>query len=188
MDSGCKIIAFGHRRRVGKDTSCNFIKTMLCVKGKRVVKISFAYKLKQVCHELFGWANVREPEYYDSYPAHRDDFIPELGMTVRELWIKFGNDIRQFYCYDTWIKSALQNIKAEVILISDLRYPNEAEYLKSQSALLIKLNRPNVPESNDIADSALKDYRGWDRIIDNDGSLPQLNQLMLDLAREEHLI
>ena len=59
-----KIIAIGHYRRVGKDTFANSLveKARQLDPRLRVGKRSWAWKLKQICHELYAWAGLREPE------------------------------------------------------------------------------------------------------------------------------
>ena len=91
----------------------------------------FATKLKQIVHELYAWAGVGDEAYYND-PEHeheRDIVIPELGMTPVELWVKFGTLAVRERVYDlTWVNYLLKtDHKLDVIIISDVRYPNEVE-------------------------------------------------------------
>ena len=63
-----KIIGLGHYSRVGKDTFANYLVESLAEyqPSLKVLKRSFAWKLKQVTHELFSWAGLREPEFYET--------------------------------------------------------------------------------------------------------------------------
>ena len=73
--------------------------------GKR----SFAYKLKQVCHELYGWAGLREPEFYETPDGeqYREVILPEIGKSPRQIWIDMGTKavrrhVYEFRGYDRW--------------------------------------------------------------------------------------
>ena len=81
-----KIIAVGHYSRVGKDTFANYLTEELneYAPTLKVTKLNFAWKLKDIAHQLYAWAGVREPEYYDTPGGAiaRDVILPALGMTA----------------------------------------------------------------------------------------------------------
>lgn len=63
-----KILGLGHYSRTGKDTLAN---AMIEWFGQfypelTVKKLPLAWKLKQITYELYAWAGVREPEFYDT--------------------------------------------------------------------------------------------------------------------------
>ena len=58
------IIAFGHRRRVGKDVATNALVNMLAERGIPAERVSFADGLKEVCADIFGWAGLHGPQHY----------------------------------------------------------------------------------------------------------------------------
>ena len=60
-------LGFGHYSRTGKDTTANYF---LDDYGAQAIKRSFAWKLKQICHELYAWAGLRPPEFYETPEAH----------------------------------------------------------------------------------------------------------------------
>jgi hypothetical protein len=184
------IIAFGHRRRMGKDNSVSFCSRILRTqwqweKPADIRTASFAKALKDFCYQAYGWAGLMLGEYYEmSDNAHlKETILPIIGKSPRDIWIEVGNHLREVYAY-TWIDLVLNtNKQCDVLLISDLRYPNEAERIKASGGTLIKINRPGVEYHNDVADTALADFNQWDHIIDNDGSLNDLNQKLKDLLK-----
>src|SRR5215831_6539922 len=99
-----KIVGLGHRKFCGKDTIAKFLCTEYRLRNPKsnVVRRGFAYKLKQTCYELYGWAGLRSPEYYDQYPDNKEDFLPLIGKTVRQIWIEVGMALRGVY-HATWI-------------------------------------------------------------------------------------
>lgn len=179
------IIGFGHRKRVGKTTSANFLSTSLrCdCPGKQIAVVSFADKLKDICYQLYGWAGHERPVYYENHPEYREQKLAELNLTPREIWIDVGNKLRQVY-ERTWLDFALKGVKADVIIIPDVRYPNEAEEILKSNGQLYKIVRDCVAVSNDVADCALNDFTDWTGIIDNNGTLEDLNTDMEVLSRE----
>jgi hypothetical protein len=84
---------------------------------------------------------------------------------------------------DVWIKNALYAF-ADVLIVSDLRYLNEAEEIARRGGLRYKVVRDSAPVSNDVADSALEGYTGWTDVIYNNGSLEELDAKMLEIAKE----
>lgn len=173
-----KIIGFGHRKRVGKDTAAKFLQTHLRI-GMRKVSIAkgnLAYPLKQQCHYLYSWAGVREPEFYDTEEGSplREIVLPDLGMTPRELWIKYGNKTREIYP-DTWIRWQVNHaetvLKVDLLILADIRYFNEVDIVIQNGGKVYKIDREDAPISHDVADDALALYEGWGGILINNGSL-----------------
>lgn len=183
------IVAFGHCKYTGKDTFANFLMTHLKVndgrRGRLIRKTGFATKLKSVCHDLYGWAGMQGEQYYEDNPEKKDEMLPALGKTVRRIWIEVGNYLREVYP-ETWVEFPLQ-IKCDVLLIKDLRYPNEAEAIQRKGGLCIRIDNPRVEYTDDEADRALKNWSRWDGFIINDGDLASLNRKAIDFARERKL-
>lgn len=183
-----KIIAFGHRKRVGKDTSAKLLDTILRVERPniRVVKLSFASKLKDVCYQLFHWAGLKPGIFYeDERNAHlREETLPKIGKSPRQLWIEVGNKMREVYP-PTWIDNALYGTpEADILLITDLRFPNEAKKIKELGGKCIKLVRASAPVANDESDAALDGFPEWDQILENHGNMHELHVKIEALAQE----
>lgn len=62
-----KIIAFGHKKRTGKDTAANELcRELQNVVGYSKVKtVAFADPLYGICNQLYGWDGFRSKEEYD---------------------------------------------------------------------------------------------------------------------------
>lgn len=181
-----KIIAFGHRRRTGKDTAGKLLEQIIRLENPRLLVRckSFAWKLKEICFQLYAWAGLREPSYYDSYEDSKEISLPALGKSPRTIWIEVGNFLRNVYP-ETWINYLIRGITScDVLIITDLRYENEAAIIKTHGGYCIKVERPEIPEYDDIADSGLKNYTNWDRILINNGTLNDLNESVKKLKKE----
>jgi hypothetical protein len=166
-----KILAFGHQKRVGKDTACRFALTHIRSSNlvRHVEKRGFADKVKSVTHDLYKWAGLESGSFYEEAQNEhlREVVLPLIGKTPRQIWISFGNEVKAATYRDTWIDYLLHSVKCDFLIISDLRFPNEAEKIKSMGGKVIKICRPSVPHTSDAADDPLLNYDGWDNIIYN---------------------
>ncbi|MEX0595953.1 MAG: hypothetical protein WD512_05575 [Candidatus Paceibacterota bacterium] len=86
-----------------------------------------------------------------------------------------------------WIDSKSGFAKKELPkwIISDVRFPNEAQVIKDRNGILIRINRTtnNSLINNDIhavtnwqhpSETSLDSYDNWDYVVENDGSLEDL--------------
>jgi hypothetical protein len=149
-----KIIAFGHRKNVGKDTAADYLVS------KGWVKMSFADPLKKVCSEMF---NIPLVNFYNS--ALKEQVIPYWNKSPREILILIGTrmvrnfNTNEFNGKSHWInliKSKIMECKQNIV-IADLRFPNELEFLKNINATVVKIIRTDVSADNDV-DSELTNY------------------------------
>lgn len=180
------VIGFGHRSRVGKDTSGKFLTSILKIKkpGIRIRNISFASTLKEVTYIMYKWAGVQPAIYYENNPKERNAVIPALGCTIVELWVKVGNLMRDVHP-KTWINTSLfDDGKTDVAIITDVRYPNEIESIHEMNGRDYKISNSRAPILDTVADNALKDYTGWFDVILNEGSLDDLYKIMERISDE----
>ncbi len=167
-----KVIAFGHQKNVGKDTAARFVQTHLRSnnKARRVVKAGFADKLKDVCYQLYKWAGMMPGSWYEESSERRllkEVILPKLGKSPRQIWISFGNEVKAAAYPDTWFDYLLQSTQADFLIVSDMRFPNEADRIRALGGVVVKIVRPSVPHTSDAADDPLLNYPNWDHVITN---------------------
>lgn len=167
-----KILAFGHQKDVGKDTAAKFAMTHLRATNKvrKVVKAGFADKLKDVCYQLYKWAGMMPGPWYEETSERRklkEVILPKLGKSPRQIWIAFGNEVKAAAYLGTWLDYLLQGTEADFLVVSDMRFPNEADRIRSLGGVVVKIVRPDVPHTSDAADDPLLDYPNWDHTITN---------------------
>lgn len=167
-----QIIGFGHRKRTGKDTCARFLVTELRTryKGISIVKLGFADKVKDVAYQIFGWAGLMPGEFYEEpQNAHlREEILPLIGKTPRQLWIGVGNGVRQACGLDdAWLLYALKHNKADVLIFKDLRFPAEADGILAEGGAIYRIDCPWAPVVTDGADDPLQEYDRWTGIIHN---------------------
>lgn len=181
-----KIIAFGHQKEVGKSTAANFLNTLLRIAAPKLVikHAPFADKLKNVAYQLYSWAGLERAIYYETHYLEKEMPLPLLdGLTPRDIWIAVGNKMRDIW-QSTWIDYVLKNIKADIVIISDLRFENEAIAIRAARGILIKIVRDGTPRGIDPAEVSLLHWTDWDKIIVNNDQLNQLNEQMEALVKE----
>ena len=156
-------------------------------------KVSFAWKLKQICHELYGWAGCREPEFYDTPEGEllREVKLERLicddrpeGLSPRDLWINMGtNAVREQVYQRTWLDYVLNtDFGVKVVIIPDVRFPNEAVGIEDRGGILIKMVRPGFrPDERDVPDhlnpdKALLSYTGWHYVLGASGDIRDLGE------------
>lgn len=178
------IIGIGHRRRMGKDAFGSFLSEALQARGKRVEKRGFADRLKDACHLIYGYAGVKDRRYYDEFPEKREVTLPAIGMSPRELWIKFGTNAVRHHVYDnTWVDCLIhETSECDIRIITDVRFPNEAVAIRQAGGKLVRVTRPGVPVHSDVADSALAFFDEWDFDVNNCEDLTHLRYAASQLA------
>lgn len=181
-----KIVAFGYKKGVGKSTAGKFLSTYLKLEasGLKVKHISFAAKLKDVSFQLYKWAGLKRGIYYETHYQDKEIILPKLGLSPRDIWIGVGNKLREVYI-TTWIDYALYGVTADILIITDLRFRNEARAVKDTNGMIIKINRPGIPQGTDPAEVDLDSWavHQWDFVINNSGTLSDLNSMIVKIAK-----
>lgn len=117
----------------------------------------------------------------------------EIPMTVRYLLQKLGTDaMREGLHQNVWVNALMADYTPTQVqwsdgpvggyedgpmpnwIITDTRFPNEAQAIKDKGGIVIKVQRPGVgPVNNHPSETALKYYK-FDYIINNDDNLKDL--------------
>lgn len=175
-----KIIAVGHYKRTGKDTFANAV-IAECYKIDpmlRVGKRPWAWKLKQICHELYAWAGLREPEFYDTPEGEelREVILKPLGKSPRQIWIDFGTAaVREKVYEDTWLDYNMKSDHGlDVMIVPDTRFFNEIRAVEAAGGHTLKIVRPGFGPGTNKPDRELWGYRGWTNIIGRSGDKAEI--------------
>jgi hypothetical protein len=127
----------------GKDTAASFIQSLHPCIYKRY---AFAKPIKDACKVLFGFSDRQlEDRALKEQVDPFWDFSPRRAMQL--LGTEFGRDMLR---KDVWIKRAERehatNLEAGMgTIITDVRFENEAEWLRSTpGSLIINLTVPDL--------------------------------------------
>lgn len=180
-----KLIAFGHRRRVGKDTAVKFAHSYLRSRGvKECARFSFFDQIKVIAVQLYGWGGLQDRIYYETHGDKKEEVLPAIGKSPRDIWIELGESINQI-CRITLPEMAFQGLPAGIHLCPDLRRPVEVEYIEKFNGITVLIERDSVEKSNDPVDCALDDYDGWKYRIKNNGNMKEFMQQIVGIIHRE---
>lgn len=189
-------LGFGHKTKHGKDTAAAHIAAEFGDKYD-VKRYAFAHELK-----LEFYAALCDPK--DPYWQTTQDYFllphpalhaaPELIPNSEKLaWIEenktllgnhlqlYGTEYRRAQDKFYWVKALDNRIACDnpmFALITDVRFPNEALYVKAKRGYTVKANRLGYinPDRNPshISETALDDWK-FDFVIDHaDGNVQEL--------------
>lgn len=137
----------------------------------------FAKKLKEIAAMLTG--------HKDQYSqAGKTTFLSEWGMTVGEIQQKLGTDgIRNGLHDQAWILACFAGTKeAQNTIITDMRFPNEMEAIKSRGGITIRIDGDpknqqgdGTRDDNHPSETSLDDA-DFDFHIINNGTLKDLEE------------
>jgi len=150
-------IAFGYKRRIGKDTSCDYL-----VQKYGGVKLSFAeplYKILYFAQDICGFEQTKDRK-----------FLQFIGTD----WARTINN-------NVWAELLVEKVKEKKddnIYVSDLRFKNEFNLLKEQGFVCVKIDHKDLDIEDGYldhqSDKDLDNFDGWDYTIQNFGSLDNL--------------
>lgn len=143
----------------------------------------WAGKLKQIASLL---TNI-EISKFEQQEFKKSNLGYEWGeMTVREFLQKLGTDgLRDGLHQNVWVNALMSDYnKFSKWVITDTRFPNEAEAVKNKGGILVRVNRNGTEPANSHPSEIALDKWEFDHIIENNGSIGDLiekvkNMLML---------
>lgn len=165
------LIGLGAKARQGKSYVANYMQEAV----KSIVQYSFAEELKKECKakhdELLPlWQAANNTK---DVPVCKED--PIYGYTRILQW--YGTDVIRKRNPNHWVEKVAERIQKEqpeIAIITDVRFPNEAEFIKANGGYLVEVIRVNedgsrfLDSSRDpkhISETALDEYDGWNFII-----------------------
>ena len=173
--------------RSGKDEAA----TALVARGFK--RIALADSLRQILYitnpvvPMHGTINPYAPTWVIPLRELVDDKgwdEAKANAEVRRLLQVLGTDAcRHIISDNVWVDTALGHLHpGENIVVTDVRFANEAQAIQSKGGYVIKIERPGVgPANNHISESAL-DNADFDKVIINDGTINQLHNKLLEFV------
>jgi len=122
-----KIIGLTGYARSGKNSSADAITNYFRQYGYTCEHYSFAYPIYKAVAILTN----RSVEFVEK---HKDEICEAQGVTYRKLLQTLGTDWARNINKDFWIrnlKDRISSSKADIIFVTDVRFLNEAEFIKS---------------------------------------------------------
>lgn len=185
------IIGLGHRARSGKDTLADYL-----VKQHGFIKVSFATPLKEAARDIFLLTDEQ------MYGDLKEVVDPRWGRTPRDILQKLGTEsVRNVFGPNVWINRCFYGLDPKKnYVIADVRFVNEALAVKSWGGYVVQVNRQSLPPIKrgkpslwdrvkayvtlkpqplgawigHQSETDLLDFKGWDGLVQNDGTLEDL--------------
>jgi hypothetical protein len=167
------IIGLGHKARRGKDTLAQHL--IQAYPKMDIRRYAFADELKLevtiACREKFGylpraeamqrlcqWAGVE----YDPSPDQTDPLCPYGKQRKLLQW--WGTEYRRYENDNYWVEKLEQTVMQDdpaVALVTDVRFPNEGEWIRAAEGFTVRLDRPGFEELGaigHISETAMDSY------------------------------
>jgi hypothetical protein len=171
-----KVVALAGLPRSGKDTAADWF----VLRG--YTRLQFSGPLKEAAAVLLD--RPLSHMYGEGYD--REKIMPEWGFSVRWFLQRFGTEcLREQIRPDFWLlrmARAIQRISPAPVVITDLRFENEAEMVRGAGGIIIELRRPGIVGSSHASDAGVRP----DCTIDNDGTLADLADRIASTMLEYH--
>ncbi|WP_144721191.1 hypothetical protein [Cellulosimicrobium sp. TH-20] len=128
----------------------------------RVEKIRLSAAVKDL-----GWDRAKE-------------LVPEVRLFLQRL----GTDgVRRIIGEDIWVDTLSERISKLLwdgrdVVVTDVRFPNEARLIKRLSGFLVRVERPGLPhdEHPHVSEVALDDFADFDFVVQNDRAIEDLHR------------
>lgn len=154
------------RKRSGKDTLAMFVKDTF----PRTNIMSFAEPLKLACKHAYHLQD-------EQLEAKEDVVDPRWNMSPRDMMRSLGVDHLRAVDPEHWTKHMAFRIRAmESVVISDVRFQNEADFVRRNGRVLIHVARDLQSNCDSHVSEATSDEIPCDHYIQNDGSLEDLRK------------
>ena len=157
------IIGISGKAQSGKDTVGATL-----VNKHGFIRVASADALKRIAMRTFNWDGAKD--------ARGRKFLQDLATAVRG------------YDPDFWINITFQEIERQQknnntfplqernFVITDVRYTNEADYLKKAGAILLRIERGGIELFDHESETQLDNYEGFDYLISNNGTIEGLEE------------
>jgi hypothetical protein len=144
-------------------------------------RLSFAHPLKEMTtlllrHLGYSWEQASDLVFTD-----KNALLPEIKTTPRHILQTLGTEFgRQCIHPDLWLICWRNQAEAELalgnnVVVDDVRFPNEADLVRSLGGQLWSITRTGVTNSESHpSEGGLNAYPEFDYRITNDGTLSDL--------------
>lgn len=182
---------------------------------KGFVKDSFAKPLKDACSAMFGWprellegdteVSRKWREEHDSFWSEKFGYTFTPRLALQLMGTEAGRNV---FHQDIWVVSLLNRAKGKNVVVTDVRFKNEIDYIQQNGGIIVRVKRGEEPEWYKLAEDAAAGFSSaimgikdkgihqseWDWIgsdfnytIENEGSLEdlgnQIDKLLLNFKK-----
>lgn len=197
------ILGLVGRKRVGKDTFAGRL-----VSEYGFTRLAFADNVRQAALDLdpivdvVPWRDEFEPRDFGADVVHLSMLVEAEGWElakerpeVRRVLQRFGTETIRKLDPDFWVRPVMEQAirlvkEGRPVVITDVRFLNEAKAVERASGALIRIVRPGLDDRDTHASETELDRRWCDFVLMNDGTLEdwqrtadEIGMEMLEYAR-----
>jgi hypothetical protein len=172
----------------------------------------WAGKLKEIASTLTGIAKHKfeDQEFkktnlsseWDCNPPGKVGTMHKQPLTVREFLQRLGTDALRYGLHENaWVNALMSDYTPTQVqwaqgpiggyedgdmpnwIITDTRFPNEADAIREKDGVLIRVERPGVKPINDHPSEIGLDHYKFDHVIKNNGSIQELADQVKSILR-----
>lgn len=149
---------------------------------------AFADVLREAAYALDPWVSLHEhhADLHMRLSAVIDkwgwDFAKNEFSDVRRLLQRLGTEAgREIFGKNIWVDTVLNNSEGNIV-ITDVRFPNEADAIRERGGIVIRIFRPGIgPANAHASENSLEDYE-FDYYLENTGGIEELYKEILDIV------
>ena len=167
-----KTFGLAGKKRSGKDTVFTYARDLVDGQAGRV---AFGDPLKREVAAATGMPLA-------FIEANKSEF-----RTVLQWW---GTEFRrQFFQPDYWINQMAEEVRVmqrviDVLFITDVRFPNEADWVRSMGGVMVRVDRKTGETDNHSTETEMDCYKNYDHTIENNGTMPELGSAVGAMLRK----
>ena len=194
------LVGFGFKANSGKGTCAD-----LLVKHYEFKPVSFADAIKRASMKMFGF--TEEQTFTQEGKKTVDPF---WGITPVQAFQWVGTEcFRETFgdlmvdagiwseegAQDFWIKALQKRLESRLLtenfVLEDVRFPNEAKWIKNMGGVLIRVDRKDQNELDigrdreHLSETSLEGYEGWDFVIHNDSTIENMKKQLTKIMANE---
>lgn len=171
------IIAFAGPAGAGKDTAANILAERLKHR-RRVARLAFAQPLKEAARHLFGFTDEQ------LYGEEKELAVWKGEKSPRDVLQWLGTDVLRANDPDHFLhlmRARIDKADADIILITDLRFDNEADLVREMGGRVVWIKREGraqkkIETTQHASEAGISSF---DVTIDNDGTKTMLEEHLL---------
>lgn len=141
------LIGFKH---VGKSTAAKYLEEHHGF-VRHNMKDGLVAELKERFPDLLREILAKEQQDYEElddftvYPKDIDWLFQFKPTLMRALMVNYGTEVRRKDDSDYWVKTWVEALLAGNVVADDIRFLNEAQAIKNNGGILIRLVRSDIP-------------------------------------------
>lgn len=182
------IIGLSGYAQSGKDTLAKFL-----IEDYGFTRFAFADALRDTVYALNPVVRFEARVSYDDDPGEQmvrvQDIVDTVGWEqaktsqpeIRRLLQAMGTEAgRKILGESIWVDTVFRQVQErglDKVVITDCRFPNEAEAVKAQGGFVVRINRPGVRPVNNHPSEVSLDEWGFDYVVPNNDGLEELHSM-----------